>query len=209
MALDRMLRKLDHFKTRYMEHYKSIGIAEKRKKDIQDQIGNCVKLSTKLNPRELEFLEEIAELVIRARRALTNTYPLRFYMAISSKTAFFDFLQGELEASLEKLNKKNEVEWQEYLEVDAFSELFLGERFYKFKTEINGMKSALETHFTRIIASLEAGLPGVEEVEGVAELDTFGGASNWTCPTCTVSNPMTSALCSTCRTKKPAINAFQ
>ena len=120
MALDRMLRKLDHFKTRYMEHYKSIVIAEKRKKDIQEQIGSCVKLSTKLNPRELEFLEEIAELVIRARRALTNTYPLRFYMAISSKTAFFDFLQGELEASLEKLNKKNEVEWQEYLEVDAF-----------------------------------------------------------------------------------------
>jgi hypothetical protein len=34
MTLDRMLRKLDHFKTRYLEHFKSISIAEKRKKDI-------------------------------------------------------------------------------------------------------------------------------------------------------------------------------
>ena len=120
MALDRMLRKLDHFRTRYMEHFKSISIAEKRKKDIQEQINNCIQLSNKLTPREFEFLEDIAELVIRARRALTNTYPLRFYMSITSKTAFFDFLQGELEGSLEKLNKKNEDDWQVYLEVDAF-----------------------------------------------------------------------------------------
>jgi hypothetical protein len=145
-----------------------------------------------MGEREFQFLEEIAELVIRARRAITYTYPLRFYMAVTTKTAFFDFLQGDLEMSLEKLNKKNEEDWQVYLEVDAFQELLLGERFYKFKTEINGLKHALETHFSRIIATLEAGLPGVEEVEGVAELDTFSGAQNWTCPTCTIINPMTS-----------------
>ena len=204
-ALDRMLRKLDHFKTRYMEHYRSIGIAEKRKKELQEQINNCIALNNKYGPREFQFLEEIAELVIRARRALTYTYPLRFYMAVTSKTAFFDFLQGELEGSLEKLNKKNEEDWQVYLEVDGFDELFLGERFTKFKTDINNLKSTLETHFSRIISVLEADLPGIEEIEGVMELDTFSGAQNWTCPTCTVINPMSASQCPTCRTKKPEI----
>jgi hypothetical protein len=110
-TLDRMLRKLDHFKTRYMEHYRSIGLAEKRKKELQDQINSCIELNNKYGPRDFQFLEDIAELVVRARRALTYTYPLRFYMQVTSKTTFFDFLQGDLEASLEKLNKKNEDDW--------------------------------------------------------------------------------------------------
>lgn len=129
-------------------------------------------------------------------------------MAVTSKTAFFDFMQGELEASLEKLNKKNEEDWQVYMEVDGFQELFLGKRFFDFKTTINSLKNTLETHFSRIIGLLEAGLPGIEEVEGVKELDTFAGAQNWTCPTCTVLNPMASAQCATCKTKKPEIKSF-
>jgi len=42
-------------------------------------------------------LEEIAELVIRARRALTYTYPLRFFMEAGAKSIFYDFIQGDLE----------------------------------------------------------------------------------------------------------------
>ena len=46
-----------------------------------------------------------------ARRALTYTYPLRFYLESKNKGQMFDFYQGELESSLEKLNKRNEEDW--------------------------------------------------------------------------------------------------
>jgi hypothetical protein len=55
--------------------------------------------------------------VIKARRALTYTYPLRFYLEGKNKQQMFDFYQGELEASLEKLNKRNEEDWQHYLDL--------------------------------------------------------------------------------------------
>jgi hypothetical protein len=32
---------------------------------------------------------------------------------------FFDLMQGDLEASLEKLNKRNEEDWTSYLEMSA------------------------------------------------------------------------------------------
>lgn len=77
-----------------------------------------MELSTKYELSEFKFLEEIAELVIRARRALTYTYPIRYFLEDKNKQQLFDFYQGELELSLERLNKKNEEDWQLYLEID-------------------------------------------------------------------------------------------
>lgn len=92
MKLDFMLKKLDHYKTRYTEHYKAISFAQKKKSEIQNQIKNCIELNNKYGPRDFVFLEEIAELVIRARRALTYTYPMRFYLDGGAKQVFFDFI---------------------------------------------------------------------------------------------------------------------
>jgi hypothetical protein len=50
--------------------------------------------------------------VVRARRALTYTYAMRFYLeGGGTKAQFFDLMQGDLEFSLEKLNKRNEEDW--------------------------------------------------------------------------------------------------
>jgi hypothetical protein len=43
---------------------------------------------------------------------------MRFYLKGANKSAFFDFIQGDLESSLEKLNKRNEEDWQTYLDTD-------------------------------------------------------------------------------------------
>jgi hypothetical protein len=42
-------------------------------------------LSGQYGPNDFKFLEEIAELVIRARRALTYTYAMRYYLEGRSK----------------------------------------------------------------------------------------------------------------------------
>ena len=57
---------------------------------------------------DFKFLIEIARLVVDARRSLTYTYPIRYYLRGKAKQDFFDFIQGELEMSLEALNKRNE-----------------------------------------------------------------------------------------------------
>ncbi len=83
------------------------------------QIKNCIDLNPKYTKKDFQFLEDIADLVVRARRALTYTYPMRFFLQGRTKQVFFDFIQAELESSLEKLNKRNEEDWQYYLEVDT------------------------------------------------------------------------------------------
>lgn len=108
-------------------------------------------MSNRYGPKDFQFLEEIAELVIRARRALTYTYPMRFFLEPGPKQRFFDFIQGDLESSLEKLNKRNEEDWYSYVDVNAFKEIHLGERFFKYKEEINTLRSTLGEHFSRVI----------------------------------------------------------
>jgi len=44
-----------------------------------------LELSNKYGPQDFLFLEEIAELVIRTRRAITYTYPLRFFLEGKNK----------------------------------------------------------------------------------------------------------------------------
>ena len=50
--LDMMLRKLDHYKTRYTEHYNAIRFAQKKKQEIQIQIQKCLELNQKYGPRD-------------------------------------------------------------------------------------------------------------------------------------------------------------
>ena len=113
MKLIRMLDKKNHFFHRYREHFKAIGFAQRKKKEIKNQINDFLTLhQSKYSLRDFQFLEDISELVIRARRALTYTYPMRFYMKRNqAKKEMFDFLQGDLESSLEKLVKIQESNW--------------------------------------------------------------------------------------------------
>lgn len=50
MKLDMMLRKLDHYKTRFTEHFRAITFAQKKKSEIQTQIKNCIELNSKYGP---------------------------------------------------------------------------------------------------------------------------------------------------------------
>jgi hypothetical protein len=119
-------------------------------------------------------LDDIANIVTKARRALTYTYAIRFFLEGKNKQIFYDFIQGELEASLEKLNRRNEEDWSKYLEVDEINcnlfyllndgiELMIGKRFLDFKSEVISLKNAVENHFSRVISQIEAGLPEVKD----------------------------------------------
>lgn len=132
---------------------------------------------------------------------------MRFYLEGRNKSQFFDFIQGDLEASLEKLNKRNEEDWQLYLEVDGFGAIHLGDRFFKYKQDVNSLRDAVERHFSKVINQIEAGLPDVTDEEEKTEddVDKYNAATTWTCPTCTNINQMNVEVCAICKTKKPKI----
>ena len=67
---------------------------------------------------DFKFISEIMELLLKARRALANTYPLRFFMSGAAKKQYFDFKQGELEMSLERLGKLIERDLTSYVEME-------------------------------------------------------------------------------------------
>ncbi len=53
---------------------------------------------------EFSFMFDIMQMNLLTRRSLANTYPVRFFMKGPAKKKFFDFVQAELELSLEKLS---------------------------------------------------------------------------------------------------------
>lgn len=88
---------------------------------------------------------------------------MRFLLQGRTKQVFFDFIQAELESSLEKLNKRNEEDWQHYLEVDTQGRNIIGPTFQRFKDQVMQLKDTLERHFSRHIAIIEEGLVEIEE----------------------------------------------
>ena len=65
--------------------------------------------------------------------------------------------------------------------------LHLGERFFKYKQDVNTLRDAVERHFSKVINQIEAGLPDVEDEENMGDIDIVEG-DTWTCPTCTNTN---------------------
>ena len=49
---------------------------------------------------------------------MSYTYAIRFFLKGANKQAFFDFIQGDVERSLEALNKRMEEKWLDKLEYD-------------------------------------------------------------------------------------------
>jgi hypothetical protein len=93
-----------------------------------------------------------------------------------------------LEGSLEKLNKRNEEDWQLYLEANEDGKLHIGEKFFRYKQDVNTLRDAVERHFSKVINQIEAGLPEVANEEKNDEDVDMMEATSWTCPTCTNTN---------------------
>ena len=179
--------------------------------------------------RDFDFIVDIAGLVVAARRSLSFTYPIRFFLRGENKQAFFDFTQGDLEKSLELLNAKNEEDWIKYLDRDHEGRPYNGERFTKYKEEITTLREALERHFNTAMGSISAGLPEVEQVvaEGdeadhpfqallkkvdinqlkQAEFDMLykfdPEAAHWACRVCREQSPKDRITCGVCGAKRP------
>lgn len=194
---------------RYVEHQKSIKHAEKAQNLIKMQIAQALETNLKHSPNDYQFLIDIAGLIIAARRSLSYTYAIRFFLTGANRQAFFDFIQGDLEKSLEALNKKMEDNWLNHVEYDTQGKMVLSQKFIRFKENVTSLREVVERHFNYTMKEIMLGLPSIPEEEKKDETDyTFDGSNtgqNWTCRVCQVKNPMANAKCSTCQAAKPSL----
>lgn len=155
-------------------------------KSITKEIDEVCTAQPKYSPGDYQFMIDIAVLVLAARRVISNTYAIRFYLKGEQRQAFFDFMQGDLERSLEKLSGITEKNWIDNLDIDYQNQFHQGEKFFKFKEVVNTMKDVLENHFNTVCTSIQNGLP---EVANSTEDDVdykFDGTNGgkWACVTC-------------------------
>ena len=90
--IERELKRLEHYSMRFIEHQKSVVHAEREVEKIKLQIAHALELNPRYQPLDFQFLIDIAKLVVAARRSLSYTYAIRFYLRGEQKQAFFDFI---------------------------------------------------------------------------------------------------------------------
>jgi hypothetical protein len=60
--------------TRFYIAFKAIAFTQNKKKEITLQIKNGIGLNNKYGSQDFKFLEDIADLVIRAKKAFMHIY---------------------------------------------------------------------------------------------------------------------------------------
>jgi len=215
--LDMKMRKFLHYATRYKEHLNSVQLDRVRGEQLKSQIEFIIsKSKNRYTPIDFEFIKDIINLVCKARRALANSYSMRFFMTGRRKKAFFDFIQADLEMSLEVLSGWLIKDITEYIEMSSDKSISLKESFFKFKTEAWEVRNAVETHFSKILIQIKGNFPDVKEDEknddsGDDSSDEESGPKTdakveWTWYICTSKNLGTSDKCNICQAPRSMLN---
>ena len=78
---EREIMRLEHFRTRFVEHQNSIKFAERTLEQMHTFIENLAGSNVLFKPQDFQFLIDICKLVIAARRSLSYAYPVRYYLS--------------------------------------------------------------------------------------------------------------------------------
>ncbi|KAK8684855.1 hypothetical protein V6N13_040870 [Hibiscus sabdariffa] len=110
----------------------------------------------------LKFITEAWLQIVECRRVLKWTYAYGYYLPEheQTKTRFFEYLQGEAEAGLERLHRCAEIELDKFVTADGPSS-----EFDDFRTKLTGLTSVTKTYFENLVRALENGLEDVNSQE--------------------------------------------
>ncbi|GFY92827.1 IBR domain-containing protein [Actinidia rufa] len=189
----------------------------------QMQTVHLEKLSDKYSQPEsqLKFITEAWLQIVECRRVLKWTYAYGYYLPEQeqAKRQFFEYVQGEAEAGLERLHQCAEKDLQNYINGDTPSN-----DFNDFRTKLAGLTSVTRNYFENLVRALENGLldvdsqgacsKGASSKSGLAGKGKGGrgkGASrtgapsrnaddsgSWSCDQCTYLNARSSTTCEMC-----------
>lgn len=177
---------------------------------------------------QLKFIIEAWLQIVECRRVLKWTYAYGYYLPEHehAKRQFFEYLQGEAEAGLERLHQCAEKELQLYLNAEGPSK-----EFNEFRTKLAGLTSVTRNYFENLVRALENGLSDVDS-RGASSRSTssknIGGSgsrsrigrgkgtsskssgssrnvdesTHWSCQHCTYANVKSATHCQMCHNRR-------
>ncbi|KAL1561358.1 putative E3 ubiquitin-protein ligase ari8 [Salvia divinorum] len=174
---------------------------------------------------QLKFIIEAWQQIVECRKVLKWTYAYGFYLpeAEHTKKQFFEYLQGEAEAGLERLHQCAEKELMNYLSSEGPSK-----DFNDFRTKLAGLTSVTRNYFENLVRALENGLSDVDSQAVCNKMSskTAAGTSksksgrgkgssktgtavrnaddsgSWACDKCTYMNARSAAACHVCNHRR-------
>lgn len=128
---------------------------------LQMQTVHLAKLSERQCQPEtqLKFILEAWLQIVECRRVLKWTYAYGYYLPEQeiAKRQFFEYLQGEAEAGLERLHQCAEKELHTHIDGNASQE-----EFNNFRTKLAGLTTVTRNYFENLVRALENGLSDVD-----------------------------------------------
>ncbi|KAF7132220.1 hypothetical protein RHSIM_Rhsim09G0029900 [Rhododendron simsii] len=167
---------------------------------------NLKKLSDKQSQPEtqLKFMTEAWLQIVECRRVLKWTYAYGYYLPEPEqvKRQFFEYLQGEAEAGLERLHLCAEKDVQTYLGREPPPT-----DFNDFRSKLVGLTSVTRKYFENLVRAFENGLSDVDS-QGTSRGEASsreGGLGrdsdyhgSWGCDECTYFNTISLPTCEMC-----------
>ncbi|GAA0151096.1 ubiquitin-protein ligase [Lithospermum erythrorhizon] len=152
---------------RYMHYYELFASndksREKARSDLAKMQNGLLKVISEKNWQEelnLAFIIEAWEQIIECRRVLKWTYAYGYYLPEEepTKKQFFEYLQGEAEAGLERLHRCAENELEDYY-IEGRSPSI---DFLLFRSKLMSLTEVTATYFENLVTALENGLEDVD-----------------------------------------------
>lgn len=151
------LKRYAHYFERWLSNKRSRNIALGDLGRVRaDRIPRLLKVQTRDVGVDLEFVVEAWDQIVECRRVLGWSYAYGYYIEVGKKT-FFEFLQGEAEAALERLHHCAEKEMEKYVRAEAALDDF-GEFCLKLKT----LTRVTKNYFENLVGAFENDLCEVE-----------------------------------------------
>ncbi|GAA0154329.1 ubiquitin-protein ligase [Lithospermum erythrorhizon] len=155
----KMLERYMHYYERWASNHKS---REKAHADLEKMQSGLIKVISETNCQEehkLSFIIDAWQQIIECRRVLKWTYAYGYYLPEEeyTKKQFFEYLQGEAEAGLERLHRCAETELEDYYIEGRSPSL----DFLLFRTKLMGLTKVTATYFENLLTALENGLEDV------------------------------------------------
>ncbi|XP_060200894.1 probable E3 ubiquitin-protein ligase ARI8 [Lycium barbarum] len=197
-----------HFYERWLSNEKSKQKAIVDLKKMRDEgLKNFSELHS-LAETEFEFIIQAWKQIVKCRRVLKWTYAYGFYLPKEevAKTRFFEYLQGEAEAGLERLHHCVEKELMDHLgstkELD-YTEQGSYKKFENFRSKVIGLIKITGNYFDKLVMALENGLKDVNTSREFTRKREAPMSSNkegimWKCDRCTFLNEDFDTICQMC-----------
>jgi ariadne-1 len=201
------LKKFSHYYDRYLNHKTSMKAAQSKISSSKEVIS---KIYGQVSEGQvLDFYLEACELVYRSKLALSYTYAYGYFLESINKQWFFEFIQGELESNMIKLDEKLNYDLDKsLLDEDGFYKI--NSKFLNFRMIVVDMTLVLKKYFDHCLTQIENGLPDVfdEKQLGKDCMRKFdlNFLKVWHCMACNRENSTNNDTCVSCGSRRLDLN---